>query len=164
MKKLLIISFVLSFALVSSRACATGIGGAIGLGHYWAAGGGISGLALSGYVDIGLNNGFSLVPAIELWTRSEYGQSITDLTPAVALKYTAPSKNISPFLGFEPQLHVFSSSGESRSYFGIGGFGGLDIPVSPTKSFPLQASYGLIFSEGATVSVFTAKIGMFARI
>jgi hypothetical protein len=163
-KKTLIISFVLSLALTSSWAYATGIGGDIGFGYYWAAGGGTSGLALSGYADISLNKGFSLVPTIGLWTSNEYDVSITDIIPSVALKYTAPSKNISPFLGFEPQLHVFSSSGESRSYFGFNGFGGVDIPVSLTKSFLLQVSYGLIFGEGSTVNVFTAKIGMFAKI
>jgi len=162
-KKFLIISMA-SLALVSSRAYATSIGGDIGFGHYWAAGAGVSGLALSGYVDIALNNGFSLSPTVELWTGSENDESITDLTPAIALKYSNSSKNVTSFFGFEPQLHILSSNGESRSYFGFRGFGGVAIPLSPTMSIPCQASYGLIFGEGSTVNVFAVKIGIAARI
>lgn len=163
MKKFLIISMA-SLALVSSRAYATSIGGDIGFGHYWASEVGISGLALSGHIDIALSKGWSIAPTIELWMGSEDDESITDLTPAVALKYTSSSKGATPFFGFEPQLHILSALDESVSYLGLGGFGGVAIPVSPKMSVPLQASYGLIFGEGSTVNMFTAKIGIAVKL
>jgi hypothetical protein len=162
-KKFLIISMA-SLALVSSRAYATSIGGDIGFGHYWASGAGVSGLALSGHIDIALSKGWSIAPKIELWTGSEEGESITDLTPAVALKYTSSSKGATPFFGFEPQLHILSSGDESVSYLGLSGFGGVAFSMSPKMSIPLQASYGLIFGEGSTVNMLIVKVGIAAKL
>jgi hypothetical protein len=162
-KKFLVISMA-SLALVSSRAYATSIGGDIGFGHYWASGAGVSGLALGGHVDIPLSRGWSIVPAIELWTGSEDEESITDVAPAVALKYAATSKNVMPFYGAGLQLHILSAFDESTNCLGLSGFGGIAIPMSPRMSFPLQASYGLIFGGGSTVNVFIVKAGITAKL
>ncbi len=163
MKKFLIIAIV-SLSLIPAKAYATSVGGDIGFGHYWASGSGISGLALSGHIDIALSKGWSLAPTIELWTGNEEGESITDLTPAVALKYAATSKNVMPFYGAGLQLHILSAFDESTSCLGLSGFGGIAIPMSPRMSFPLQASYGLIFGGGSTVNVFIVKAGITAKL
>jgi hypothetical protein len=149
---------------MSTKAYASSIGGDIGFGHYWASGSGISGLALSGYVDITLSKGWSIAPTIELWIGGEEGENLTDFIPAFALKHKSSSKGAMSFYGFEPQLHIFSAYGESISYFGLSGFGGISFPMSPKVSIPLQASYGLIFSEGSTVNTFTAKVGLMSKL
>jgi len=162
-KEFLIIALA-SLALISTGAYATTIGGDIGFGQYWASGGGTSGLALSGHIDIALNKGWSIAPTIEMWMGSENNVSITDFTPAVALKYTLFSKGTTPFFGFEPQLHILSAADESESYLGLSGISGIAFPMSPKVSIPLQASYGLIFGKGLTVNLFTAKIGIAAKL
>ncbi len=151
-------------SLTAASAYATSIGGDIGFGHYWASGAGVSGLALSCHIDIALNKGWSIAPTIELWTGSEEEESITDVTPAVALKYTSSPKGATPFFGFESQLHILSSGDESVSYLGLSGFGGVAFSVSPKMSIPLQASYGLIFGEGSTVNMLIVKVGIAAKL
>lgn len=160
MKRLVAICFLLAFTHIN----AASIGGEIGFGHYWAGDAGSSGMDFCGYVDIGSNNGFSVMPAIGVWTTSEYDITLTDLKPSVALMFSTSSGKLSTFYGFEPQLHIYLAEGMSSSYFGINGLGGLVIPVSPKTSLPIRVSYGLIFSEGGTCNIFTARIGLQSKI
>ncbi|UCG29746.1 MAG: hypothetical protein JSV53_09605 [candidate division WOR-3 bacterium] len=157
---LLITVCVVCIGMIRSSSAAR-IGGLMGFGHYWAEGGGLSGFALSGYVDL-LSGAFDISPTVSYWIGSEYGIGVSDLTPGIALKYyfPAPGAKAVPYIGFEPQLHILSVLGFTESYFGFSAFAGVGVNVSKSTQIPIQASYGLIFGEGSTLNNFTVKAGV----
>jgi len=162
MKKLLVLSSIIC-AFVLPKAHATNIGGLLGFGHYWAESG-VSGFTLNGFVDINVTGNFNLTPNLSFWTGSVEGEGVSDFTPSFTFKFAFPSAVTVPFVGFGPNLHILSAGGESETYFGFCGLGGLVISLSPNLGMPVQASYGLIFGEAGTLNIFTAKIGIATKI
>ncbi len=149
-----------------TTANATNFGGLVGFGRYWRSSYGLSGFAVSAYADFELASNVNLAPTINFWTGKEDDVSISDLAPAVALKYSFKSgiQSIIPFIGIEPKFHILFGYGESHNYFGLSGLGGIAIPVAPNIYVPVQGSFGLLFGEeGYNVNVFTAKVGILGK-
>lgn len=162
MSRNIILSGLLLFCvMLLTPSAAAKIGAMGGFGPYWVEGDNITGLAATVYVDV-LGREFDISPTIGLWTGTEFGVRLTDVTPALAFKYNfgRPGAKFVPYVGFAPAVHFWFASGQSETYLGVFALGGVAINISRRTQIPIQIDFGFIFAEGTTVNTFVAKIGM----
>lgn len=159
-KRLLAMSIIIGSSLTLSEAYASSIGCLLGLGHYWIDGSSSSGFALNGYVDINKTGNLSLAPAFGFWVGSEDDVNIFELNPSFAFKILFPAGTIKPYVGVEPELHIFFVEDETLTRFGFSLLSGLDILFSEYLSMPIQIGYGKFFYEDGSTNTFNFQVGI----
>jgi hypothetical protein len=158
--------FVFLIGVLTIYPCfASKIGIMGGLGPYWAENDVFWGYALTGFVDVSIQN-FEISPILGFWSGNILSERLIDVSAAVAFKYPFAGRDarLQPYIGFAPVLHLWFAQGQSDMHFGADAFAGVAIMISKNAQIPLQIEYGIVSVEGTTVNKFTAKVGLATRM
>ncbi|MDH4211626.1 MAG: hypothetical protein OEV79_09305 [candidate division WOR-3 bacterium] len=163
-KKSMLLVFLMCFLAVGP-CFASELGILGGFGPYWVEDDVFWGYALTGFVDVLIQN-FKISPMLGFWSGNIHSERLIDVSAAVAFKYPFAGRDakLQPYIGFAPVLHLWFAQGQSDMHFGADAFAGVAIMISKNTQIPLQLDYGFIFVEGTTVNKFTAKVGIATRM
>lgn len=125
-----------------------------------------SGFLFGGYLEIPISN-FSVTPAIDLFIVSgdNYDGGFIDFINAIQWKFYPISQDVkfAPFIGIEPELHMWWGGMLPVFYFGFSGIAGVNIKITDGLQLPIQLSYGTLSAEYDDFTTFAVKLGISTR-